>query len=264
MLLRPSLFLSLFLLLRFELSHALAVASRRAVLGRLVSAAASVLLSSPTKATAEDAADFVTTAYGRQEYTNSITASRDTNLSPAEAYDVIRQQIPACVVGDDNREHRALDLGAGAGLSTAVLYKEKGYRTIDAVDWSSTAWEDSVTQQPPTLRFFQMDDSSFFDIALKESRKYDCICYNFAVNTDKAIYAAKMFLTDTGLLLAPCNDRRDYWYKQSYLVLNARGEVVWKSAADVGAWSVQFQPDVTSPTCTGIWCGGFNGFQQQG
>ena len=38
------------------------------------------------------------------------------------------------------------------------------------------------------------------------------------------------------------------------------GNIVWKSAQEVGAWSVQFQPDVTSPTCTGIWCGGFNGF----
>ena len=64
----------------------------------------------------------------------------------------------------------------------------------------------------------------------------------------------------TGLLLAPCNDRTDYWYKQSYLLLNRDGEIQWQSPDSIGAWSVQFQPDVTSATCTGIWCGNFNGY----
>jgi len=160
-------------------------------------------------------------------------------------------------------------LGAGAGLSTAVLYQEKGYTThLDAVDWSRTAWDASVTAQPDAVRFFEMDDSAFFEYALtqqqqqhlKEPIKYDVIVYNFACNLDKAVYVAQTFLTDSGVLLAPVNERTDYWYKQTYLLLDKTGAVVWKSDPEVGAWSVQFQPDVTSPTCTGIWCGGFNGY----
>ena len=197
--------------------------------------------------------NFVTSAYGKQEYTNSITASRDTNLSPAEAYDVIRQRIPPA----SSDESRALDLGAGAGLSTAVLFLEKHYRSIDAVDWSATAWEESVQQQPETVRFQALDDDRFFRTC---TAKYDAIVYNFAVNPDKALRVARQFLTDTGVLLAPCNDRTDYWYKQSYVVLNREGNVLWKSDQEVGAWSVQFQPDVTSPNCTGPWCQGFNGY----
>jgi hypothetical protein len=68
-------------------------------------------------------------------------------------------------------------------------------------------------------------------------------------------------LTADGILLAPINDKADYWYKQSYYLLDHQGKIQWKSQPEVGAWSVQFQPDVTSDTCTGIWCGGFNSFR---
>ena len=228
---------------------------------------------------------FKTIAFGRQEYTNSITASRDTNLSPAEAYDVIRQHIPPVDDDDDDDDsnassssssprRRALDLGAGAGLSTQVLYETLGYHHIDAVDWSSTAWDDSVTQQPDSVHFYELSDDDFFAAAAAAAAasqqqqqqqlpplKYDVIVYNFAVNKSKAEAVAKRWLRPgSGLLLAPCNDKNDYWYKQSYLVLNAKGNVVWKSGQEVGAWSVQFQPDVTSPTCTGFWCGNENGY----
>ena len=199
---------------------------------------------------------FRTAAYGKQEYTNSITASKDTNLSPAEAYDTIRDRIPL------RKDGIALDLGAGAGLSTQVLY-EAGYTTIDAVDWSITAWESSVKEQPESVRFFELSDQEFFDYIRPTQRRYDAIVYNYAVNPDKAVVIAKTYLHDGGVLLAPCNDRRDYWYKQSYLLLNNMGETVWRSQPEVGAWSVQFQPDVESKTCTGIWCGAFNGFQDQ-
>jgi len=228
---------------------------------------------SPSPAAATATPLFETTAYGRQEYTNSITASRDTNLSPAEAYDVIRQRIPSSTLNNNNNNNngRALDLGAGAGLSTAVLFREKGYHTIDAVDWSRTAWDESVTQQPVTVQFYEMDDASFYEYALQQQQqqnqqsqfKYDAIVYNFACNVDKAVYAATNFLNANGVLLAPVNDRRDYWYKQSYVLLDCTGQVVWKSDPEVGAWSVQFQPDVTSPNCTGIWCGGFNGYNDR-
>jgi hypothetical protein len=199
---------------------------------------------------------FLTTAFGRQEYTNSITASRDTNLSPAEAYDIIRQQVPAAV----RSSQRALDLGAGAGLSTQVLYQTLGYRNIDAVDWSSTAWLQCVTQQPASVQFHEMSDDDFF-ATLEPQQHYDVIVYNFAINPSKAVEVAQTWLRpESGILLAPCNDRRDYWYKQSYLVLNSNGSLVWKSGEEVGAWSVQFQPDVTSENCTGIWCGSVNGY----
>jgi hypothetical protein len=201
---------------------------------------------------------FQSKLYERREYTNSITASRDTNVSPAEVYDVIRQQIPPA---SDSQKY-ALDLGAGAGLSTVLLYSELGYRTVDAVDWSATAWEENVIGQPDSVHFYEMDDTTFFQTRKPSSLQYDVIVYNFAVNADKAAYVARNFLTESGVLLAPINDKRDYWYKQTYFKLNSRAEIVWQSEAEVGAWSVQFQPDVTSPSCTGIWCGNFNGFRK--
>jgi hypothetical protein len=204
--------------------------------------------------------------YERREYTNSITASRDTNVSPAEVYDVIRQQIPTAraASGTSSNSPIALDLGAGAGLSTVLLYTELGYRTVDAVDWSATAWEENVIGQPDSVHFYEMDDTTFFQTRTKTttSLKYDVIVYNFAVNADKAAYVARNFLTDSGVLLAPVNDKRDYWYKQTYFKLNSQADILWRSQAEVGAWSVQFQPDVTSASCTGIWCGNFNGFRK--
>jgi Methyltransferase domain len=250
------------------------VVSRRVVLASALTttvAVPSTIITSTSSAadttttvTDEEAVVFQTTAYGRQEYTNAITASRDTNISPAEAYDVIRQRIPPA----GSTTARAVDVGAGAGLSTAVLYTEKGYRTIAAVDWSKTAWDDSVTHQPATVQFYEMDDATFFqqhanDDDDDDDDKFDCIVYNFAVNTEKAVSMARQHLTATGVLLAPCNDRTDYWYKQSYLLLDGTGRIQWQSPPEINAWSVQFQPDVTSPTCTGIWCGNLNGFQQQ-
>lgn len=203
-------------------------------------------------------ASFRTAGSGREEYTNSIVASRDTNISPKEVYDVLRQVLPRAPDG----RGIALDLGAGAGVSTEVLYNA-GYTIIDAVDWSGDAWDQFVLEQPNTVKFYELSDVDFFR-SLTVQNKYDCIVYNFAVNYDKAVNVAKYYLKQpTGLLLAPVNDRPDYWYKQSYLLLNGRGEIIWKSQAEVGAWSVQFQPDVTSPTCTGVWCGSFNGFEQK-
>lgn len=87
--------------------------------------------------------DAFTSAYGKEEYTNSITASKDTNISPKEVYDSIQgsylqyplEQLRAKGL---NREARAWDVGAGAGVSTQTLYN-MGYKFIDAVDWSDTA-----------------------------------------------------------------------------------------------------------------------------
>jgi hypothetical protein len=165
-------------------------------------------------------------------------------------------------------------------VSTAVLFEELGYQRIDAVDWSGDAWTDNVIEPVPDgVRFYEVDDDRFFcdceepqegELA-RPACRYNVIVYNFAINAEKAIRVARRHLVEEddnngennvgGLLLAPVNDRDDYWYKQSYLIVNSRGDVVWKSPPEVGAWSVQFQPDVTSLTCTGIWCGGMNGYQ---
>lgn len=217
---------------------------------------------------------FRTLGYGQEEYTNSITASRDTNISPREAYDVIRERIPKARPTVLKSE-RVLDVGAGAGVSTAVLYNELGYRNIDAIDWSADAWEDNVISIPESVRFYAMADDVFFQRLQRLAKdqlpsdpkasdmitQYSVICYNFAVNFRKAERVAQQHLTEDGILLAPVNDKADYWYKQSYYILNKQGKILWKSAPEVGAWSVQFQPDVTSDTCTGIWCRGFNSFR---
>ncbi|GKZ00915.1 hypothetical protein MPSEU_001043000 [Mayamaea pseudoterrestris] len=223
---------------------------------------------------------FKTLGYGQEEYTNSITASRDTNISPREAYDVIRDRIPPANPGGSTQQ-RVLDVGAGAGVSTAVLYNELGYHFIDAIDWSADAWDENVVACPDSVKFYALADDYFFQKQAQmilqhqdaadaapvaqtaSSIKYSIICYNFAINFRKAEKVAQQHLTDDGILLAPVNDKADYWYKQTYYMLNSQGKVLWKSAAEVGAWSVQFQPDVTSDTCTGIWCGGFNSFRNR-
>eukprot|EP00977_Amphora_coffeiformis_P025005 scaffold17907_cov185-Amphora_coffeaeformis.AAC.1 len=97
--------------------------------------------------------DFRTKA--RAEYTNSITASRDTNVSPKEAYDSILNFLPPYQNnGDESTTKLALDVGAGAGLSTSYLFHELGYKDIDAVDWSADAWRSHVEQIPSSVRFF--------------------------------------------------------------------------------------------------------------
>ncbi|VEU38441.1 unnamed protein product [Pseudo-nitzschia multistriata] len=217
---------------------------------------------------------FVSAAYPRKELTNSIVASRDTNISPAEVYETIlrlRKERPgeSGVTASGSvppGRPRALDVGAGAGVSTQVIYDQLGYVDIDAIDWSGEAWRINVVEGgycPPTVNFYELDDERFVETVWKEEHleKYDIIAFNFAVNRQKALYFCRNLLKPDGLLLAPVNAQTDYWLKQTYQLLNANGEVVW-STIDVGAWSVQFQPDVTQDTCQGIWCSPFNGFQK--
>lgn len=252
---------------------------------------------------------FKSSGFGKEEYTNSITASRDTNISPKEAYDTISSayisQQPVKDALLNNRVPKALDLGAGAGVSTQLLY-EMGYRDIDAVDWSGDAWRSFVGENEANgdieemkrggdknfdgtgVRFWEMDDERFLrlwrnsnngdvgstnpisslsppSLSLSgtklEKGKYDAIVYNFAVNESKAKAMASEMLTDTGKLLAPVNIQTDYWLKQSYRVYDKEGKMLWQTV-EVGAWTVQFQPDVTQDTCQGIWCAPFNGFQK--
>jgi len=207
--------------------------------------------------------------YGLEEYSNAFVASRDTNISPKEAYDSISSSLllpPLRSARSARRAPRALDLGAGAGVSTQILY-EMGYTTIDAIDWSRSAWDRFVSEDPggrcpPSVAFYEMDDERYRRRWRREGAgKFDLIVYNFSVNENKAKEYAREMLVDGGLLLAPVNIQKDYWLKQAYRLYDPSGKVLWQ-AAEVGAWSVTFQPDVTQDTCQGIWCAPFNGFKK--
>jgi hypothetical protein len=247
---------------------------------------------------------FHSAAYGLEEYNNAIVASRDTNVSPREVYDTIasdylmeavvaartaaqqqnnrkqqqQQSNKQSIVGSSSSP-RALDVGAGAGVSTEILYN-MGYHTIDAVDWSSVAWtkyviEDTTGFCPESVHFYEMDDERYLDQYISNSSNnddekknnnmllYDVIVFNFAINKSKALrFASSILNKDHGRLLAPINTNDDYWMKQTYTILDASGSILW-STTDVGAWSVLFQPDVTQDTCSGIWCSQYNGFQKK-
>ena len=215
---------------------------------------------------------FASAAFSRKELTNSIVASRDTNISPLEVYETImrlkKQDSGGKATGSAGAPPstaRALDVGAGAGVSTQVIFQQLGFINIDAIDWSGDAWRINVVEDgycPPSVNFYELDDERFVEKWKKENfEKYDIIAFNFGVNSDKALYFCKNLLKPEGLLLAPINSQQDYWLKQTYQLLDADGKIAW-SAADIGAWSVQFQPDVTQETCQGIWCSPFNGFQK--
>ena len=212
--------------------------------------------------------EFISKGWGREEYTNSITASRDTNISPKEVYDSIQSSylqypLEQIKLSGRTKPPKVFDVGAGAGVSTQVLWN-MGYRDIVAVDWSRTAWEDNVKQVPPSVKFNEMDDETYVQKIWMptDGKKFDAVVFNFAINESKARQYAKLLLDpDHGRLLAPVNTQSDYWLKQAFKVYDAEANVLW-NASDVGAWSVQFQPDVTQDTCQGIWCAPFNGFKK--
>jgi protein-L-isoaspartate O-methyltransferase len=120
------------------------------------------------------------------------------------------------------------------------------------------------------VHFYELDDERYLDLwrskhqnSKEEEGLFDAIVFNFAVNESKAkLFATQLLNKKHGILLAPINAMNDYWLKQNYKVINGEGNVLW-TTADVGAWSVQFQPDVTQDTCSGVWCAPFNGFQKK-
>jgi hypothetical protein len=110
----------------------------------------SSIVSPSTKPQQQQQQSFRSAAYARKEYTNSIVASRDTNISPLEVYETLEQHllqqqkipvgIPTTTTSSSSsasasispyepplqRPLRALDVGAGAGVSTQVIY-DMGY-----------------------------------------------------------------------------------------------------------------------------------------
>ena len=211
---------------------------RLAITNILISPSLSILV--PQRALGEEGSErpFVSAGFPKKEYTNSIVASRDTNISPLEVYETLKTRLKST----NGKDARALDVGAGAGVSTQVFYQQLGYTNIDAVDWSGEAWQLNVVEGgycPPSVKFYELDDERFLLEWKKQGLdRYDIIAFNFAVNRRKALYFCQNLLKPDGLLLAPINTQNDYWLKQTYQLLDAEGRVVW-SANDVGAWSVQ-------------------------
>jgi len=223
-------------------------------------------LLSPLNAMAEEestSVPFQSNAFRLREYTNSITASRDTNISPSEAYDTIASLIPPTA---PSTSKRALDLGAGAGVSTQFIF-EKGYQTIDAVDWSREAWDRFVPASETSVKFHEMDADTFRSEIWRHHSLggYDLIVFNFAINEFKAVSYAKEMLSTSkeSVLIAPINQQTDYWLKQSFRIYDCHGTLIRDVGDVIDAWNVQFQPDVSEDTCQGIWCPPYNGFKKK-
>jgi len=254
-------YLQCFLLALYAtLANSIQVSRRSALQSFLLSVPSVFFTPQVALSEGEDEKAFTSAAFPKKELTNSIIASRDTNISPMEVYDVINSKIRPNLKGSDAR---ALDVGAGAGVSTQVLYQQLGYKNIDAVDWSGDAWRSNVEEGgscPSSVTFYELDDERFVKMwKEKELPRYDVIAFNFGINRDKALFFCQNLLKPDGVLLAPINSQKDYWLKQTYFLLDATGTVSWFSY-DIGAWAVQFQPDVTAETCQGIWCAQYNGF----
>jgi SAM-dependent methyltransferase len=202
---------------------------------RQASKAVGILLSTSTIVTPSEAVEnnnnspseandrFISSGYSRTEYTNSITASRDTNISPKEVYDTLGRVSRARSSGGT----RALDVGCGAGVSTQTLF-DMGFTTIDACDWSSDAWDLNVLQNgncPDSVHFYALDDERFLkQWRATKGEQYDAIVFNFAINQRKAVQFATELLRKDGVLLAPVNENDDYWLKQTYELRDPKGE----------------------------------------
>lgn len=191
---------------------------------------------------------------GVPELSNSIVASRDTNVSPKEIYDFLRSKSELRPVGE---QRRALDLGAGAGVSTQVLF-DIGWRDIVAVDPSRVAWDKFAASEsmPAGIQFNHASDEQYVARRSSDDGRFDLVIVNYAMNHEKAVRYALELLAPGGKLLAPTNMQENYWFKQQYELLDEKGEVLW-SKGTLWSYDVLFQPDFTSPSCQGQWCPSF-------
>lgn len=187
-LLRCRLFL-LFILLNFASPLAPLALSRRAVFYNAYLASIATTSISPPSSSS-----FKSSATPLKQFSTSYTASRDTNISPSEAYTTIssptiKQSIDK--IREDGSTPTCVDFGAGAGVSTQILW-DMGIKKIDAVDWSSTAWSKYVVEegvQNLNVQFYEMDDVTFLE---NHPQKYDFIIFNFGINSSKAYEYAKV------------------------------------------------------------------------
>lgn len=205
---------------------------------------------------AGEKSDFQSLAFGKENYASAVTASRDTNVSPKEAYDVIALEAdyPAGVPCAT-----ALDLGAGAGVSTQILWRN-GFRNIVAVDPSRVAWDANVVKSlPPGVQFVQASSDRYLASRAADAPRFDMVVVNYALNPDKALeFARRLLVPTTGRMLAPVNVQQDYWFSQEFRLLDQSGKVYLKQGTS-GGWQVTFQPDFTEPNCQGQWCPQFRG-----
>lgn len=197
---------------------------------------------------------------GVPELSNSIVASRDTNISPKEIYIQLRDEkdLRPERNGASDGDGRVLDLGAGAGVSTQALW-DVGWRKVTAVDPSRLAWDRFANEKlPPNVEFYHASDEQFvaqWEEGQPQSEKFNLVVLNYAVNHDKAVRFAKTLLKPGGHLLAPTNAQNNYWFAQQYEYMNDAGSVLWTKDT-LGSYAVLFQPDFTNPACQGQWCPG--------
>eukprot|EP00746_Dinoflagellata_sp_MGD_P006420 gnl/MRDRNA2_/MRDRNA2_112555_c0_seq1.p1 gnl/MRDRNA2_/MRDRNA2_112555_c0~~gnl/MRDRNA2_/MRDRNA2_112555_c0_seq1.p1 ORF type:complete len:236 (+),score=46.89 gnl/MRDRNA2_/MRDRNA2_112555_c0_seq1:96-803(+) len=125
-----------------------------------------------------------------------IQLTHDTNLSGAAVYKELRYALAHPGKGT------ALDLGAGAGFSSKILY-ELGYRDgIDSVDPSGEAWEMCrYAAELPNVTFYESTDADF--VESNTHKQYDAINIAFGIATEKAEAIGMQHLKVGGRMLAP-------------------------------------------------------------
>jgi len=125
--------------------------------------------------------------------------SDDTNISSTEIYGMERKYLQPN--GKSSRDMlKALDLGAGAGVSSGVL-RHLGYSHVDAVDQSDQAWTYSGAQKLNGVKFHNKTAGEFMDGVSKP--QFDAVNVAFAIKRQKAMDYAHRALAPGGRLLAP-------------------------------------------------------------
>ena len=159
---------------------------------------------------ASSGTSFHSNAFGLEEYNNVFAASDNTNVSPKEAYDTILSKVSptelTTATEAAGRPLRALDLGAGAGVSTEMLWR-LGYRELVAVDWSDAAWTRFVSPAsvPRSVTFMALDDQRWLGtwqahaaagggFEHGEDGRFDAIVFNYAVSVQIGRVAGRRFM----------------------------------------------------------------------